>query len=215
MAPTNRTRKIQAAIDDLWMYTGEMFTADAIEVELIEAGIAADVRALEAPWREHVDRVLVAATLEVPDAAFMQQGGKRGRAHRAPRAPPRGDADVAALASGSTVVIAALNERPAAQQPASASPGARPTLGALWAVAAAVPDPEIPVISVTDLGILRGIEWDAGDPATLVVTVTPTYSGCPATEMIMASLRDALAAAGVRARPDRDAPLTARGRPTG
>ena len=55
-----------------------MFTADANEVELIEAGIAADARALEVPWREHVDRVLVAATLEVPDAAFMQQGGKRG-----------------------------------------------------------------------------------------------------------------------------------------
>jgi len=93
-------------------------------------------------------------------------------------------------------VIAALNERGAAS-PAPTGPGCRPTLGALWAVAAAVPDPEIPVISVTDLGILRGIEWDADDPATLVVTVTPTYSGCPATEMIATSLRDALAAAGV------------------
>jgi ring-1,2-phenylacetyl-CoA epoxidase subunit PaaD len=95
------------------------------------------------------------------------------------------------------VVISALNERPAAANPAPASLGTPPTLGALWAVAAAVPDPEIPVISVADLGILRGIEWDADDPATLVVTVTPTYSGCPATEMIMASLREALAAAGV------------------
>jgi len=93
-------------------------------------------------------------------------------------------------------VIAALNERPAAGHPTPTSPGCRPTLGALWAVAAAVPDPEIPVISVTDLGILRGIEWDADDPAMLVVTVTPTYSGCPATEAINASLRDALAAAG-------------------
>ena len=70
--------KIQSAIDDLWMYTGEMFIADAIEVELIDAGIAADVRALEAPWREHVDRILAAATLEAPDATFMQQGGKKG-----------------------------------------------------------------------------------------------------------------------------------------
>ena len=41
--------KMQAAIDDLWMYTGEMFTADAIELALIEAGIAADVRALARP----------------------------------------------------------------------------------------------------------------------------------------------------------------------
>jgi len=59
-----------------------------------------------------------------------------------------------------------------------------------------VPDPEIPVLSVTDLGILRGIEWADDDAKTLVVTVTPTYSGCPATEAINASLRDALAAAG-------------------
>jgi ring-1,2-phenylacetyl-CoA epoxidase subunit PaaC len=70
--------KIQAAIDDLWMYTGEMFAADAIELALIEAGIAADVRALEAPWREHVEQVLRSATLATPGATFMQQGGKRG-----------------------------------------------------------------------------------------------------------------------------------------
>jgi ring-1,2-phenylacetyl-CoA epoxidase subunit PaaC len=70
--------KIQAAIDDLWMYTGEMFAADAIELALIEAGIAADVRVLEAPWREHVEQVLRSATLATPGATFMQQGGKRG-----------------------------------------------------------------------------------------------------------------------------------------
>ncbi|MDF0600427.1 phenylacetate-CoA oxygenase subunit PaaJ [Psychromarinibacter sp. C21-152] len=54
-----------------------------------------------------------------------------------------------------------------------------------------VPDPEIPVISVTDLGIVRDISWQ-GD--TLVVAVTPTYSGCPATAFINmeieAKLRD-------------------------
>lgn len=70
--------KMQAAIDDLWMYTGEMFAADAIELALIEAGIAADVRVLEAPWREHVEQVLRSATLATPGASFMQQGGKRG-----------------------------------------------------------------------------------------------------------------------------------------
>ena len=70
--------KMQAAIDDLWMYTGEMFTADPIELALIDAGIAADVRALEAPWRTHIEDVLREATLTVPGATFMQQGGKRG-----------------------------------------------------------------------------------------------------------------------------------------
>jgi ring-1,2-phenylacetyl-CoA epoxidase subunit PaaC len=70
--------KMQAAIDDLWMYTGEMFTADPIELALIEAGVVADVRALEAPWRAHVEEVLGEATLTVPGPSFMQQGGKRG-----------------------------------------------------------------------------------------------------------------------------------------
>jgi ring-1,2-phenylacetyl-CoA epoxidase subunit PaaD len=74
----------------------------------------------------------------------------------------------------------------------------RPALAALWSAAAAVPDPEIPAVTVTDLGILRGIEWDPADPETLAVTVTPTYSGCPATEAIHAALRDALAASGAR-----------------
>jgi ring-1,2-phenylacetyl-CoA epoxidase subunit PaaD len=81
---------------------------------------------------------------------------------------------------------------------ADASAGvARPSLGTLWRALDAVPDPEVPVVSVVELGILRGIEWDAADAATLVVTVTPTYSGCPATELITRSIRDALAAAGV------------------
>jgi ring-1,2-phenylacetyl-CoA epoxidase subunit PaaD len=78
-----------------------------------------------------------------------------------------------------------------------AAVGARPSIDALREVVASVPDPEIPAVSVVELGILRGIDWDAHDPSTLVVTVTPTYSGCPATELIAASIRKALAAAGV------------------
>jgi ring-1,2-phenylacetyl-CoA epoxidase subunit PaaD len=79
----------------------------------------------------------------------------------------------------------------------AATDAARPSLGALWKALDAVPDPEVPVVSVVELGILRGIEWDAADAATLVVTVTPTYSGCPATGVIVASIRETLAAAGV------------------
>jgi ring-1,2-phenylacetyl-CoA epoxidase subunit PaaD len=72
-----------------------------------------------------------------------------------------------------------------------------PTIGAVWQALAAVPDPEIPAVSIVELGILRCVAWDAGDSATVVVTVTPTYSGCPATELIMTSIRDALTAVGV------------------
>jgi ring-1,2-phenylacetyl-CoA epoxidase subunit PaaD len=73
----------------------------------------------------------------------------------------------------------------------------RPTLGAIWAALDAVADPEIPVVSVIELGIVRGIEWPAAEPDTLVVRVTPTYSGCPATELILSAIHDALAALGV------------------
>ena len=73
----------------------------------------------------------------------------------------------------------------------------RPSLGHAWTALASVADPEIPVVSVIELGIVRGIHWDADDPAMLVVNVTPTYSGCPATEVIAASIHTALTAAGV------------------
>jgi ring-1,2-phenylacetyl-CoA epoxidase subunit PaaC len=70
--------RMQAAIDALWTYTGEMFAMDAIEQSLVEAGIAADVRALETPWRHHVESVLAEATLALPQETFMQGGGGRG-----------------------------------------------------------------------------------------------------------------------------------------
>ncbi len=88
-------------------------------------------------------------------------------------------------------------DAPVAVAAAAAPAGSRPAIGAVWQALAAVPDPEIPAVSIVDLGILRGVGWDADDPAMAVVTVTPTYSGCPATELIMASIRDALTAAGV------------------
>lgn len=62
-----------------------------------------------------------------------------------------------------------------------------------WQVLHGVPDPEIPVISVTELGIVRELRPRADG---WQVVVTPTYSGCPATEAISASIREALEAAG-------------------
>lgn len=63
-----------------------------------------------------------------------------------------------------------------------------------WKVLDTVADPEIPVISVTELGIVRAIEVR---PDGVNVVVTPTYSGCPATEVIAQDIRDALLQAGV------------------
>ncbi len=64
----------------------------------------------------------------------------------------------------------------------------------IWRWLSEVPDPEIPVISVTDLGIVRNIAWDG---ETLVVTVTPTYSGCPATSVINLDIETALRKHGI------------------
>jgi len=61
----------------------------------------------------------------------------------------------------------------------------------IWAVLRSVMDPEIPVVSVVDLGIVR-------DVSPTEVTITPTYSGCPATEVIERTIRDELDAAGFR-----------------
>ena len=59
---------------------------------------------------------------------------------------------------------------------------------------AEVPDPEIPVISIVDLGIVRGVELS--DSGVCTVTLTPTYSGCPATEVIAIDVREALSNMG-------------------
>ncbi|MEU0152981.1 1,2-phenylacetyl-CoA epoxidase subunit PaaD [Micromonospora fulviviridis] len=63
------------------------------------------------------------------------------------------------------------------------------------AAVAAVVDPEIRVVTIDELGILRSVDED---PATgrVVVTITPTYTGCPAMDVIRADIRRALTAAG-------------------
>ncbi len=67
-----------------------------------------------------------------------------------------------------------------------------------WQALHAVPDPEVPALSVVDLGIVREIEEiDAADGGGLWVVLTPTYSGCPATEAIEADIRSALERRGL------------------
>lgn len=65
----------------------------------------------------------------------------------------------------------------------------KPSLAEVWAWLDEVPDPEIPVISVVDLGIVRNVAWVED---TLEVAVTPTYSGCPATSVIAMDIETAL-----------------------
>ena len=64
-----------------------------------------------------------------------------------------------------------------------------PSTAQIWDWLDAVPDPEIPIISVVDLGIVRDVEW-VDD--VVQVSVTPTYSGCPATRVIAMDIETAL-----------------------
>lgn len=63
-----------------------------------------------------------------------------------------------------------------------------------WDALARVPDPEVPAVSIVELGIVRDVAVREG---RVRVVVTPTYSGCPATELIAATIREELAAAGL------------------
>ena len=65
-------------------------------------------------------------------------------------------------------------------------------------ILSAVNDPEVPVLSIIDLGVLRDVRWVANpDAGHWEITITPTYSGCPAMDAITLSIRMALYAAGV------------------
>ncbi len=64
----------------------------------------------------------------------------------------------------------------------------------IWEVLARIPDPELPVLSIVELGIVRYVRWrDTPGPH---VGITPTYSGCPATDAIRSAVRQILASAG-------------------
>lgn len=70
----------------------------------------------------------------------------------------------------------------------------KPALADIWDWLDQVPDPEIPVISVVDLGIVRDVRWQED---ALEVAVTPTYSGCPATSVIAMDIETALRDRGI------------------
>ena len=73
-------RKMQAAVDALWTYTGELFAYDAVDLAMVEQGIAPPADTLRAAFHGHVAEVLDEATLAMPSPdAFMQRGGKQGR----------------------------------------------------------------------------------------------------------------------------------------
>jgi ring-1,2-phenylacetyl-CoA epoxidase subunit PaaC len=72
-------QRIQQAIDDLWMYTGEMMIMNDADKAILAAGTGVDVAAIRNSWRERITAVMEEAGLQVPQDAWMQEGGKDGR----------------------------------------------------------------------------------------------------------------------------------------
>ncbi len=71
--------RMQAAVDALWPYTGEMLTEDAVDAELAARGVGPALGAVKPLWEADVARLLDQATLTAPRGAWMQKGGKDGR----------------------------------------------------------------------------------------------------------------------------------------
>jgi ring-1,2-phenylacetyl-CoA epoxidase subunit PaaD len=90
------------------------------------------------------------------------------------------------------------NEKPADKRQVVVNPMvALDPLQRAWELLEAIPDPEIPVVSIRELGILREINQQGDE---LEVVITPTYSGCPAMGQIEDDVRAALQAAGLSAK---------------
>ncbi len=72
-------RRTQAALDELWRFTGELMTPDTVDLAMVEQGLGADLGPVTDAWRQRVEQVLQTATLQQPGEQWMQQGGKQGR----------------------------------------------------------------------------------------------------------------------------------------
>ena len=150
--------RMQAAIDELWTYAGEMFVPDEVELALVDAGVAADVRALQAPWDDAVNAVLAEATLTRPGETFVRKGGKQGvhtehfgrllaEMQFLQRAYPGCELVMRTRAFAIATRRSRMRRR-------------RVPLEAVWEALRDVPDPEIPVVSIVELGIVRGVDVD-------------------------------------------------------
>ena len=70
--------RVQTALDELWMYTGDLFAMNEVDGLLINEGIAVDLNTIKTKWLKNVSQVIEEATLVMPVNTYMQQGSKNG-----------------------------------------------------------------------------------------------------------------------------------------
>jgi ring-1,2-phenylacetyl-CoA epoxidase subunit PaaC len=71
--------RLQNALNDLWMFTSEMFDMDEVDSILIKEGIAADLTKVKAEWEKRTKEVIAEATLQMPTTIFKQKGSREGK----------------------------------------------------------------------------------------------------------------------------------------
>lgn len=71
--------RIQNAINDIWMFTGDLFDMDEVDTLLIKEGIAADPGQVKQKWNDHVAELFKKATLQMPTQTYMQRGSREGK----------------------------------------------------------------------------------------------------------------------------------------
>lgn len=71
--------KMQAAVNSLWPFTGELMTPDALDTEMAKQGVAPNLLEIKSLWDKKVAEILEEATLDLPEGTWMQSGGKEGR----------------------------------------------------------------------------------------------------------------------------------------
>ncbi|MGQ0829971.1 MAG: 1,2-phenylacetyl-CoA epoxidase subunit PaaC [Bacteroidota bacterium] len=71
--------RLQNALNDLWMFTSDLFDMDEVDALLIKEGIAPDLNILKEQWEKHVKEVITEATLQIPATTFKQKGSRSGK----------------------------------------------------------------------------------------------------------------------------------------
>lgn len=70
--------RVQKAVNELWMYTGELFETDEIDLLLQDKNIAVDTPRVRTKWKHYIEGVLSDATITIPKDEYMQTGGRKG-----------------------------------------------------------------------------------------------------------------------------------------
>ncbi len=181
--------RLLAAVDLVWRMCAELFVPTSLESALDDSwcrrGPGDSGRRGRRRAGARVRRRRGRLAGRASDRAGERRQGSRRPAHRGVLAPARGDAVGRACPPGGPVVaVVDLVERTDLLEQARD-------------IAASVTDPEMPMLTLEDLGVLRSVELE--DDATVVVTITPTYSGCPAMATMRDDLVHRLADSGLRA----------------